>query len=84
MSINIEEDGMSSLDAYTNPSSLLQMSLFKYKPSTLWPRNRRCPVMFDGEKRRWMGGGKINNLCVEGPLGAWCLPAAKPALWTMP
>lgn len=55
MNINIEEDSMSSLDAYMNPSSLLQTSLFKYKPCTLWPRNHRCPVVFDGEKKTMDG-----------------------------
>lgn len=84
MNINIEEDSTSSLDAYMNPSSLLQMSLFKHKLCTLWPRNHRCPVMFDGEKRRRMGSEKITNLCVEGLLCIRCLPAVDPALWTMP
>jgi len=84
VNINIEEDSMSSLDAYMNPSSLWQMAVFKYKPCTLWPRNYRCPVMFEEENRRWMGNGKTTNLHVEGLLGIWCLPAAKPDLWTMP
>lgn len=83
MTINIEEDSMSTLDAYINLSPLLQMSLLKCKPCTLWPRNQRCPVKFDGEKRRRMVSGKITNLRVEGLWGVWCLPAAKPALWTM-
>lgn len=53
MDITIDEDSMSSLDAYTDPSSLLQMSLFNYKPRNLWLRNHRCPVTRDGENRRW-------------------------------
>lgn len=50
MNINIEEDCMSSLDAYMSPSSLLQMVLFEYKLCTPRPRNHRCPVVSDWGK----------------------------------
>lgn len=71
---------MSSLDAYVNLSSFLQMPFFKYKLCTLWLRNHRCPVMSDGGKGRWMDKEKATDLHLEGLLGIWCLPA----LWTMP
>lgn len=50
MNINSEEDNMSSLDAYVNLSSLLQISLFKYKLYNLWPEIIGVQLYLMGKK----------------------------------